>query len=121
VKYLGVPITTSRLTKFECSSLVEKILAIVPICTTRNISFLGRVRLINSAVFGMFNYWLPSFCYLMKSQRRSPKSAGINCGVEQMTIRKCHISLGNTFVCLKLKGDWVSRTLQHGTKLILQN
>ena len=47
LKYLGVPITASRLTKIECTSLVEKIMAKVHMWATRNISFAGRARLIN--------------------------------------------------------------------------
>ncbi|KAJ8419488.1 hypothetical protein Cgig2_008718 [Carnegiea gigantea] len=39
---LGVPITASRLTKSECSELVEKIQAKVRIWATRSLSFAGR-------------------------------------------------------------------------------
>jgi len=55
--YLGVPITASRLTKLECSAIVEKIIARVHIWATRNLSFAGRAMLINGVIFGMFNYW----------------------------------------------------------------
>ena len=55
--YLGFPITASRLNKIECASLVEKIIARVHLWATRNISFAGRARLINSVIFGMFFYW----------------------------------------------------------------
>ena len=61
LKYLGVPITTSRLTKIQCISLVEKIMAKVHIWTSRNISFAGRARLINSVIFGMYTYWASIF------------------------------------------------------------
>jgi len=47
MKYLGVPITASGLTKVECSSLLEKITARVHIWATRNLSFAGRAMLIN--------------------------------------------------------------------------
>ena len=61
MKYLGVPITASRLTKLECSTLVEKITARVHIWATRNLSFAGRAMLINGVIFGMFNYWASMF------------------------------------------------------------
>ena len=61
LKYLGVSITTSRLTKIELTSLVEKIMAKVQIWTTRNISFAGRARLINSVIFGMYTSWASIF------------------------------------------------------------
>jgi len=53
---LDVPIIASHLTKIECASLVEKIIARVHLWATRNISFLGRARLINSVIFGMYSY-----------------------------------------------------------------
>ena len=61
MKYLGVPITAGRLSKLECSTLVEKITARVHIWSTRNLSFAGRATLINSVIFGMFNYWASIF------------------------------------------------------------
>jgi len=61
IKYLGVPITASRLTKIECRGLVEKIMAKVQFWGTRNILFAGRAQLINSVVCGMFNYWASIF------------------------------------------------------------
>ena len=61
MKYLGVPITTSRLTKMECRGLVEKILAKVHIWVTRSISFAARAQLINTVIFWMFNYWASIF------------------------------------------------------------
>ncbi|KAJ8426159.1 hypothetical protein Cgig2_032641 [Carnegiea gigantea] len=51
MKYLGVPITASRLTKIECRGLVDKILAKVHLWATRSLSFAGRARLISSVVF----------------------------------------------------------------------
>ncbi|KAJ8425482.1 hypothetical protein Cgig2_023898 [Carnegiea gigantea] len=59
--YFGVPITASHLTKIECASLVEKIIARVHLWAARNISFVGRVRLINSTIFGMYSYWASIF------------------------------------------------------------
>ncbi|KAJ8435424.1 LOW QUALITY PROTEIN: hypothetical protein Cgig2_013922 [Carnegiea gigantea] len=61
LKYLGVPITASRLTKIECSALIEKITARVHVWATRNIAFAGRALLINNVVFGAFNYWASIF------------------------------------------------------------
>ena len=61
MNYLGVPITASRLTKLECNTLLEKILTRVRVWTTKQLSFAGRAVLINSAIFGMFNYWASIF------------------------------------------------------------
>jgi len=59
LKYLGVPITASRLIK--CMDLVNKILAKVHLWDTRSISFANRANLIRSVVFGMLNYWASIF------------------------------------------------------------
>ena len=61
MRYLGVPITISRLTKIECRGLVDKILAKVHIWATRNLSFVEIAKLISSITFGMFNYWASIF------------------------------------------------------------
>ncbi|KAJ8435469.1 hypothetical protein Cgig2_021102 [Carnegiea gigantea] len=61
LRYLGVPITASRLTKNECTELVEKLLARVRIWATKSLSFAGRARLINSVIFGMYAYWATIF------------------------------------------------------------
>ena len=53
--YLGIPITSGRLSKLECSTLVEKIAARIHTWATRNLSFAGLAMLINSIIFGMFN------------------------------------------------------------------
>ncbi|KAJ8451174.1 hypothetical protein Cgig2_013946 [Carnegiea gigantea] len=54
LKYLGVPITASRLTKIECSTLIEKI-------TAMKYFICWRALLINSVIFGAFNYWASIF------------------------------------------------------------
>ena len=61
LKYVRVPILASRLSKVECTNLVEKIKAKVHIWATKNLSFAGRAMLINSVIFGMFNYWASIF------------------------------------------------------------
>jgi len=61
ITYPGVPITDGRLSKIECNSLIEKITSRIHIWATRNISFAGRVLLINSVIFGSFNYWASIF------------------------------------------------------------
>lgn len=61
LKYLGVPIIASRLTKIEYRGLVEKITATVKIWALRSPSFAGRAVSINNVIFGMFNYWASIF------------------------------------------------------------
>jgi len=60
LRYLGVPITVSKLSKSECRVLVEKIMGKVRLWSSRSLSFAGWAQL-NSVVFGMFSYWSSMF------------------------------------------------------------
>ncbi|KAJ8432379.1 LOW QUALITY PROTEIN: hypothetical protein Cgig2_021913 [Carnegiea gigantea] len=60
-KYLGVPITASKSSKLECRILMEKILGKIRLWSTKSISFTGRAQLLNSIIFGMYNYWAKIF------------------------------------------------------------
>ena len=61
LQYLGIPIVSSRLTKIECSVLIDKITARVRQWATQTLSYAGRLTLINSVLFGMVNYWAVIF------------------------------------------------------------
>ena len=61
LKYLGIPITTSRLSKLECRILLDKIMGKLKIWSTKSISFTGRAQLLNSIIFDMYNYWATIF------------------------------------------------------------
>ena len=60
-RYLGMPKTASRLTKGECSMLIEKITAKIHVWASRHISYVGRLVLVNTVLFGMFNFWAQVF------------------------------------------------------------
>jgi len=61
MKYLGVLITVSILSKLECRAPVEKIVGKIRLWATKSISFAGRAQLLNSVIFGMFNFWATIF------------------------------------------------------------
>jgi len=61
MRYLGVPITGSKLSKMECRSLVEKIMGKIKLWFTRNLSFAGRAQLLSPVIFGMYNFWASIF------------------------------------------------------------
>ncbi|KAJ8420029.1 hypothetical protein Cgig2_011568 [Carnegiea gigantea] len=52
LRYLGIPITASRLSKMECRSLVEKITARIKSWSIRNLSYTGRAALIHAVLMG---------------------------------------------------------------------
>jgi len=60
-RYVGMPITANRLTKGECRLLVEKITAKILVWSSRHLSYVGRLVLINTVLFGMFNLWAQIF------------------------------------------------------------
>ena len=47
-RYMGMPITATRLTKGECSMLVEKITAKIHVWASRHTSYAGRPVLVNT-------------------------------------------------------------------------
>ena len=59
--YLGLPITASKLSKVECKTLVEKITTRITTWASRHISYAGRPVLVNSVLFGIFNFWVQVF------------------------------------------------------------
>ena len=61
IKYLGVPITDGRLSKVECSTLIEKIIGRIHVWATRHLSFARQALLINSVIFGSINCWASIF------------------------------------------------------------
>ncbi|KAJ8440145.1 LOW QUALITY PROTEIN: hypothetical protein Cgig2_003470 [Carnegiea gigantea] len=61
MRYLGVTITASKLSKLEYRTLVEKIQRKIRQWYTRSFSFAGRAQLINSVIFGMYSFWASIF------------------------------------------------------------
>ena len=61
MKYLGVPLITTRLTQGDCVELVNKISSRILSWTSRFLSFAGRVQLIQSVLAGIQNFWAGMF------------------------------------------------------------
>ena len=60
-RYLGVPMTANKLSKIECSQLVEKITKKIKVWATKTTLYMGRVTLINSVLLGTYNFWASIF------------------------------------------------------------
>uniref|UniRef100_A0A803QGG6 Reverse transcriptase domain-containing protein n=1 Tax=Cannabis sativa TaxID=3483 RepID=A0A803QGG6_CANSA len=56
-KYLGIPICPKKTSTKECSILAEKMVAKIRTWGSRNLSFAGRVMLINSVLMEIHTYW----------------------------------------------------------------
>jgi mannosylglycoprotein endo-beta-mannosidase len=61
VRYLGVPLISSRLKATDCRALVERIVARARSWTNRALSYAGRLQLINSILFAIQVYWSAIF------------------------------------------------------------
>lgn len=68
-KYLGVPLTSKKLTVHQCKPLVDRVLAKVHSWEARMLSYAGRVQLIKSVLFGVQSYWTQIFKLPKKTLR----------------------------------------------------
>ncbi|CAK8578009.1 unnamed protein product [Lathyrus sativus] len=59
--YLGISLTSKRLSKGHYLILVEKITSRIKHWSAKLLSFAGRMQLVNSVLFATVNYWLKCF------------------------------------------------------------
>lgn len=60
-KYLGVPLSTKKVTISQCMPLVEKIVDKIRSWTSKLLSYAGRIQLIKSVLFEIQTYWAKVF------------------------------------------------------------
>ncbi|XP_062088539.1 uncharacterized protein LOC133795106 [Humulus lupulus] len=56
-KYLGIPICAKRISAKDCESILEKMVVRIRIWSCRNLSYAGRITLINSVLISIHSYW----------------------------------------------------------------
>ncbi|MFS7978016.1 putative RNA-directed DNA polymerase [Helianthus anomalus] len=61
VRYLGVPLISSKLSYKDCKILVERMDKKIDNWMTRSLSFAGRLQLVNSVLSAMHIYWATIF------------------------------------------------------------
>ncbi|KAJ6925333.1 hypothetical protein NC651_009871 [Populus alba x Populus x berolinensis] len=61
VKYLGVPLISSRLTHQHCLPLIERIISRIKLWTSASLTYAGRLQLIKSTLFSIQVYWSSIF------------------------------------------------------------
>jgi len=61
VRYLGVPLITTRLKHSDCLPLVERILSRIRLWTSASLTYAGRLQLIKSVLFSIQVYWSTMF------------------------------------------------------------
>ncbi|XP_074293258.1 uncharacterized protein LOC141620232 [Silene latifolia] len=60
-RYLGVPITCGRMSKMDCSILVEKLITRIRSFGSKKLSYSGRLVLVSSVLTPLYNYWVNIF------------------------------------------------------------
>ena len=58
MKYLGVPLLSTRLSHNDCQPLIDKIMVRIQAWTSRSLSFAGRLQLLSSVLYNIQMYWL---------------------------------------------------------------
>ncbi|XP_062104186.1 uncharacterized protein LOC133815351 [Humulus lupulus] len=56
-RYLGIPICSKKISSAECKCILEKMTSRIRIWSTQNLSYMGRVTLINSVLILIHSYW----------------------------------------------------------------
>ncbi|XP_059310292.1 uncharacterized protein LOC132061506 [Lycium ferocissimum] len=116
-KYLGVPLSSKKLTIAQCFPLVEKITERIGCWSAKLLSYAGRTHLIKSVIFGIQTYWAQIFVL----PKRILKLIDSVCRTYLWTgsvsnSRKALVSWAK--MCLqKLQGDITYLAYSTGTKL----
>ena len=61
VRYLGVPLISTKLTKRDCAELTKKISNRIQSWNSKFLSYAGRAQLIQTVLYGIQNYWASMF------------------------------------------------------------
>ncbi|KAL0295479.1 UNVERIFIED_CONTAM: putative ribonuclease H protein [Sesamum radiatum] len=100
IKYLGVPLTSSKLTMADCNPLIQKIESRIAGWNQLNLSYAGRVQLIKSVLSSLHLYWSSIFIL--------PK--GVVTVIEQKFRKFLWKGTGN----FKVAWDTICHPLSHG-------
>ena len=65
-KYLGVPLSTKKMSIIQWYPLIDKIMARINSWTPKKLSYAGRTQLIKTVLFGVQSYWAQLFIILAK-------------------------------------------------------
>lgn len=61
VKYLGLPLISTKLNKDHCMELISKIIARISNWVAKSLSYAGRTQLVNSVLSSLHVYWCSVF------------------------------------------------------------
>ncbi|XP_022042079.1 uncharacterized protein LOC110944741 [Helianthus annuus] len=78
VRYLGVPLISTRLSARDCKILLERIQRRIDNWITKSLSFAGRLQLINLVLAAMYSYWASVFMLPVGIIKDLEKRAGFS-------------------------------------------
>lgn len=88
-RYLGVPLSSKKLSYQQCKPLVDKILARAKVWSVKYLSYAGRLLVIKTILFGMQTFW----CQVFILPKRIIKEVEAYC--------RCFLWTGDTVVSKK--------------------
>ncbi|XP_021835684.1 uncharacterized protein [Spinacia oleracea] len=80
-KYLGVPICAKRISVAQCGMLVDKMTTRIKMWSTRNLSYVARMQLINSVLLSLHMHWAQIYILPKNVLQGITKVVGSSCGV----------------------------------------
>ncbi|XP_056685422.1 uncharacterized protein [Spinacia oleracea] len=92
--YLGVPLSSKKMSYQQCKPLVDKILARAKVWSTKFLSYAGRLFLIKTILFGMQTFW----CQIFILPKRIIKEVEAYC--------RCFLWTGDTAASKKALVAW---------------
>ncbi|XP_058753368.1 uncharacterized protein LOC131626562 [Vicia villosa] len=61
IRYLGVPLTSRKLSVIQCQPLIDKMIARIQHWSVKFLSYAGRQQLVQSVLISITNYWMSVF------------------------------------------------------------
>ena len=65
-KYLGVPLSTKKISVMQWHPLIDRIMSRINSWTARKLSYAGRTQLVQTMLFGVQSYWAQLFIFPAK-------------------------------------------------------
>ncbi|VFR00991.1 unnamed protein product [Cuscuta campestris] len=106
--YLGGPITSSRISAKDCERLIEKMTTKITAWTSKNLSYAGKCKLINSVLYGIIGFW----CRLFVIPTKVMKLVQALCRnfLWGSTQERKRIPLGGHLYAQKIRGAWIQKS-----------
>jgi hypothetical protein len=106
IRYLGVPLISSRLIVADCQALIMKITSRIDSWISKSLTFAGRLQLISSILYSIHVYWSSVFILPKKIIKAIEKKFIGSYGMVTVLVLQKQKLLRLIYVILKKKGAW---------------